>query len=244
MFERSLVVSQRSHASAQQRWTTVASITFQVGIAAVVIAMPLFHQVMPMPKIEAPKAFVQLKPPKIMPVRVEARAASRAPAPSVPTLPQMQSMQLVAPSTIPTLINMTPDDAPPRIFTGGSKGMGTGVPQGLAEVADAASRVAVATHSDKPQAVSSGVLAGMLLAPIRPVYPAIAKAARVQGTVVVEAIISKAGRIESLNVVSGPMMLREAALAAIREARYQPYQLNGQPTDVQTTITVNFRMDG
>ncbi len=243
MFERSLVVSQRSHASAQQRWTTVVSITVQVGIAAVVIALPLFHQVMPLPKIEAPKAFVQLKPPKIVPVRVEAWAASRAAAPSTPALPQMQIVQLAAPPTIPTLINMTPDDAPPRIFKGGGS-MGTGLPQGVVQVADAAPRVAVATHSDKPRAVSSGVLAGMLLAPIRPVYPTIAKAAHVQGTVVVEAIISKAGRIESLNVVSGPVMLRDAALMAIREARYQPYRLNGEPTDVETTITVNFRMDG
>jgi protein TonB len=244
MFERSLVVSQRSHASAQQRWTTVASVTFQVGIAAVVIALPLFHQVMPLPKIEARKAFIQLKPPKLVPVQVETRTASRAAVLSTPTPVQTQSVQLLAPPSIPTLINMTPDDAPPRIFTGGSKGLGTGVPHGLAEVADAAPKVAVAAHSDKPQAVSSGVLVGMLLAPIRPVYPAIAKATHVQGTVVVVAIISKTGRIESLNVVSGPAMLRDAALAAIRDARYQPYRLNGQPTDVQTTITVNFRIDG
>jgi protein TonB len=84
----------------------------------------------------------------------------------------------------------------------------------------------------------------MLLAPIRPVYPAIARAARVDGTVVVEAVISRAGRIESLRVVSGPEMLRGAAMDAIREARYRPYRLNGEPTEVETTITVNFRMGG
>jgi protein TonB len=84
----------------------------------------------------------------------------------------------------------------------------------------------------------------MLLAPIRPVYPAIARAARVEGTVVVEAVISRAGRIESLRVVSGPAMLQRAAMDAIREARYRPYRLNGEPTEVETTITVNFRMGG
>jgi protein TonB len=62
--------------------------------------------------------------------------------------------------------------------------------------------------------------------------------------VVVEAIISKAGVIESLHVVSGPEMLRGAAIEAIREARYQPYRLNGEPTEVQTTITVNFKIGG
>jgi periplasmic protein TonB len=85
---------------------------------------------------------------------------------------------------------------------------------------------------------------GMLIAPIRPVYPMIAKAAGVQGTVVVEAIISRTGTIESLHVVSGPPMLQSAALEAIREARYQPYRLNGEPTEVETRITVNFRMGG
>jgi protein TonB len=84
----------------------------------------------------------------------------------------------------------------------------------------------------------------MLMAPIRPVYPMIAKAAHVEGAVVVEAVISREGRIESLRVVSGPPMLQSAAMDAIREARYQPFRLNGEPTEVQTTITVNFRMGG
>jgi protein TonB len=84
----------------------------------------------------------------------------------------------------------------------------------------------------------------MLIAPIRPVYPAIAKAGGVQGTVVVEAVISRKGTVESLHVVSGPLMLQQAALEAIRDARYQPFRLNSEPTEVQTTITVNFRLGG
>jgi protein TonB len=64
----------------------------------------------------------------------------------------------------------------------------------------------------------------------------------VQGVVVMEATISKMGRIESLRVVSGPEMLRRAALDAVQAARYAPYQLNGEATEVQTTITVNFRL--
>jgi protein TonB len=100
----------------------------------------------------------------------------------------------------------------------------------------------VATKPDKPLRISNGVSAGLLLAPIHPVYPAIAKTARVEGTVVVEAIISKGGTIESLHAVSGPDLLRQAAIDAIRVARYQPFKLNGEPTEVQTTITVNFRM--
>jgi protein TonB len=87
-------------------------------------------------------------------------------------------------------------------------------------------------------------MAGRLLAPIQPRYPPIAIAGHVQGTVVVTATIDRTGRIVGLQVVSGPIMLRGAAVDAIKDARYQPYLLNGTPTEVETTIAVNFRMGG
>jgi protein TonB len=93
-----------------------------------------------------------------------------------------------------------------------------------------------------PLPVSSGVVAGLLIGEIRPVYPRIAVMARVEGVVVIEATISKMGTIESARVVSGPAMLAGAAIDAVRVARYRPYRLNGEATEVQTTITVNFRM--
>jgi protein TonB len=76
------------------------------------------------------------------------------------------------------------------------------------------------------------------------VYPPIAISTRTEGVVVVEAIISKSGHIESAHATSGPELLRNAALEAIRNARYSPYLLNGQPTEVETTITVNFKLAG
>ena len=79
-----------------------------------------------------------------------------------------------------------------------------------------------------------------MLAPIRPIYPAIAKAARIQGTVAIEAIISKQGVVKQAQVVSGQPMLARAALEAVGRARYQPYKLNGQPVEVDTTININF----
>jgi protein TonB len=95
-----------------------------------------------------------------------------------------------------------------------------------------------------PVHISRGVSAGLLLAPIRPVYPPIAISTRTEGVVIVEAIISKSGRIESAHATSGPELLRNAALEAIRNARYSPYLLNGSPTEVETTITVNFKLAG
>jgi protein TonB len=124
-------------------------------------------------------------------------------------------------------------------------GMPDGLPAGIGVGDEHGPIVSVRpVKESKPLTVSTGVLQGMLLAPIRPAYPMIAKAARVEGAVIVEAVISRTGTIESLNVVSGPEMLRQSAIDAIREARYQPYRLNGEPTEVQTRITVNFRMGG
>jgi protein TonB len=90
--------------------------------------------------------------------------------------------------------------------------------------------------------ISSGVSAGLLLTPLRPVYPEIAKIAHVSGTVVVTATIDKSGRIVGLQVLSGPVMLQKAAVDAVRDARYRPYLLNGQPVEVITTFSVNFVM--
>ena len=80
---------------------------------------------------------------------------------------------------------------------------------------------------------------------MQPLYPAIARAARVQGEVVMEAVIFQGvGRIESLHAISGPEMLRVAALTAVETARYRPYLLNGEPVGVKTTITVIFELGG
>jgi len=70
----------------------------------------------------------------------------------------------------------------------------------------------------------------------------IAQLSRAEGTVVVQAVISKSGRIESARVVSGLPVLQAAALQAVRAARYRPYLLNGLPIEVETTVSINFRL--
>ena len=84
---------------------------------------------------------------------------------------------------------------------------------------------------------------GSLLAKFVPAYPAIAKAAGVQGIVVLQATISQTGTIENLRVVSGPAMLQQAAMDAVKTWRYRPYLLNGEPVEVETTVNVVFAMD-
>jgi len=87
-------------------------------------------------------------------------------------------------------------------------------------------------------------MAGNLLQKTTPVYPPIAKAARVQGTVQLQATISKTGAIENLRVVSGPAMLQQAAMDAVRTWRYKPYLLSGEPVEVETTVNVIFTLGG
>jgi len=95
-----------------------------------------------------------------------------------------------------------------------------------------------------PTRVSSGVISGLAISQPKPVYPPIARAAHVSGAVVLHAQISKTGTIDKLEVVSGPEMLRTAATEAVRSWRYKPYLLNGDPTEVDTQITVNFNFGG
>jgi protein TonB len=95
-----------------------------------------------------------------------------------------------------------------------------------------------------PVHLSSGVVAGMIISRPEPVYPAIAKAAHVQGAVILHAIISKQGTIENLSVISGNGMLVNAARDAVSRWRYRPYLLNGEPTEVETSVTVNFSFSG
>ena len=75
-------------------------------------------------------------------------------------------------------------------------------------------------------------------------YPPIAKAARVSGTVVIQATISKTGTVENLRVISGPAMLQQSALDAVRSWRYRPYLLNNEPVEVETTVNVIFTLGG
>ena len=93
---------------------------------------------------------------------------------------------------------------------------------------------------DRPVRVSSGVIRGLLLNKVDPVYPQDAKDSGVSGSVVMAAVINDQGKISKLSVISGPEKLRDAALEAVNQWTYKPYLLNGKPVFVQTAITVNF----
>jgi protein TonB len=99
-----------------------------------------------------------------------------------------------------------------------------------------------AQQEERPVKISEGVLEAQLISRVEPQYPVIAVETRTEGTVRLHAIISRDGRITSLEVLSGHPFLVKAALDAVRQWRYRPTLLNGEPVEVDTSITVIFRL--
>ena len=241
MFETSLVESSGALKSRSSRYTWITA-AFNAAIVAVMILIPLLYpETLPRTALTgtltAPSMPNSAAPPKIAVTRVANTVAHLDP--------------FTIPPGIPHTIDTTHDDAP-------APSVGTGV-VGLTEtVGSVAFGPAGSIGRDAPLAVvkvtppkpvapmhiSSGVIAGNKLSGSSPVYPPIARAAHVSGAVVLHAIISKAGAIQSLSVVSGNEMLRANAVSAVQDWRYRPYLLNGEPTEVETMITVNFMIGG
>jgi len=92
-----------------------------------------------------------------------------------------------------------------------------------------------------PVRISGGVMAGLLLTKVQPVYPAEAKAAGRSGRVVLRALIGTDGKVKDLKVMSGDAELGQAALDAVKQWTYKPYVLNGELTEVDTTVVVDFQ---
>jgi protein TonB len=92
--------------------------------------------------------------------------------------------------------------------------------------------------------VGGNVQSAALVRQVQPIYPQIARTAHISGTVVLHAIIAKDGTIQELQYVSGPPLLMRAAMDAVREWRYKPTLLNGEPVEVDTTISVVFTLGG
>jgi TonB family protein len=101
-----------------------------------------------------------------------------------------------------------------------------------------------AGQSDRVIRISGGVMAGMLQNRVNPDYPPDARKKHLQGAVVLAVHISRDGNVMDVQPVSGPSALMQAAVDAVRQWTYRPYLLNGQPVEVNTTVTVNFNLSG
>ena len=220
-------------------WGFVLSGVVQALILGVLILIPLIYT-------EAlPKAMLSTlliappppppPPPPPQPVKVVVKPVARL----------IQSGKLMQPRAIPKEVAVFKEaELPPDVINnaGNTGGVFGGIPgQGMV--------AAVAPPPPKPtapQRVKQGgnVTAASILQQTRPLYPALARQARIQGNVVLHAIIDKDGKVAQLEVISGHPLLVQSALDAVKQWRYKPTLLNGDPVEVDTTITVTFTMGG
>jgi protein TonB len=236
MFEDSTFESTGRIRTRSQGWMAAAFV-FNGSILLALILIPLIYpEALPRQSLslllEAPRPPAAAQP-----------APQPKPAERFRGVPQMDGATLIAPRRIPiTIAQIRGPEAPAAI---------TGLPMG-ADDSNVAAREAF--QAQRPMSVapaapkgavhlSSGVVSGLLLTKTTPIYPPIAVAARVEGTVVLAAAISASGAIENLRVVSGHPMLQRAALDAVSNWHYRPFLLNGQPVEVETTINVIFTLN-
>jgi protein TonB len=159
--------------------------------------------------------------------------------------------QLRTPTKIPNKVQMIKEEeAPPDLGAGGVPGgVPGGIPGGstggvMGGILNSANTAIPKVATPQRVRVSTGVATGLLIKKVTPNYPQLAKQARIQGTVVLQAEISKDGTIQNLQLISGHPMLAPAAIEAVRQWRYKPYLLNGEPVAVETTVQVNFSLSG
>lgn len=153
------------------------------------------------------------------------------------------------PTRIPKGIPDASDDGPLVVgqsgaYVPGASGLGS--PDGVRDSLGVGLRpvMPVAPVAVAPPIRISHMSEGDLVRKILPAYPPLARSARIQGQVVLQAVISKQGVIENLTVLAGHPMLVPAAKEAVRQWRYRPYILNNEPVEVETQITVNFSLAG
>lgn len=234
MFEDSLVES-GGRLTARHPWTTAISFLCQsIVISALLLLSLLYTETLP-----AQHWIKVLQAPPPPPAGAPPRS---------PTTGQMRSgvtsHTLVVPLEVPIHVSTAPDEGPPQRVESGMAGV---IPQGVSE-AVIGSAIWRMTPVAPPPAratvqklrVSSGVAQGMLIHQVKPQYPATAKLSRIEGSVALQAVIGKDGSIQNLRVISGHPLLTAAALEAVKQWRYKPYYLNGEPVEVETQIIVNF----
>ena len=125
-----------------------------------------------------------------------------------------------------------------------SAGSGTGFGQSQQQASAPVEEPTPASQADTPVHLAQGVTSGMLIKRVNPEYPNKARNKRIQGTVVLHAAISKYGEIADLSVVSGDPLLAKSAMKAVRQWKYKPYLLEGEPVAVDTEIKVNYTLSG
>ncbi|MBZ5621524.1 MAG: energy transducer TonB [Acidobacteriia bacterium] len=252
MFEQTFVDGGKT----KKTWTVMAAFAGQIAFIGVLVVLPLiFFEGLPTATLQA---FLTAPPPPPPPPPPPAAAP---PVRVVKVIPrQFDAGKLMAPKVIPKdVATIKEEELPPP--TSGVSGVVGGVPGGVAggsmggvlggiigSVPSAAPPPPPPPKKEEKAAAPTRIKIGgavqqaKLVRQPHPVYPPLAKQARISGVVKLSAIISKDGTIQHLEVISGHPLLVPAALEAVKQWVYQPTLLNGEPVEVVTQIDVNFTL--
>lgn len=239
MFEDSLIESSGRIKTKRGLTTTIATVGLFVVLGIFCLIPLLYPEVLP--KTIIATFLVAPPPPPPPPPPVQTIKVTKIET-------ELENGALRTPTKIPEKIKIVKEEeAPPQATAGIPGGVTGGVPGGamggvIGSLIGGTGSVPKVTLNRVR--VSGGVIEGNLVHKVVPPYPPLAKTARIQGTVVLHAIISKQGNVENLTVQSGHPMLVQSAMDAVRQWKYKPYILNGEPVEVETTVTVNFNLTG
>lgn len=235
------------HASWDERsrrgLTTLTSFGVEAVIVSVLLIVPLLRP-MGIPLFRHLSTPVSLYAPAPAPTEVLSRSGTG------PVMNRAASeIMLRAPAQIPRQIVTGIDAAPPQLVQFGGYIPGTTGTAGRDGVLSSFGTRLAPIIPRGPASIEhtvrlSHMSEGDLVHKVLPTYPALARSARIQGAVILQAMIGKSGAIENLRLLSGHPILAPAAIEAVRQWRYRPYILNGEPVEVETQITVNFSLAG
>ena len=224
-------------------WATLASLSVQALAVSTLFLLPMIY--------------VEGLPPRLTTSVVLPTPPPGPPAPprqvhhSTPAASNLSSGgEVIAPSVVPKGVTPIHEQIapPPTDLNGLWVPGGTGDPRAQNTVLNSLGNGPNVLPPPLPvlahQRPISHMMEGNLIYRLQPEYPALARQARVQGTVVLRAVISREGAIENLQVLSGHPLLVKSAMEAVRQWRYRPYVLNGEAVEVETQVTVNFVLSG
>jgi TonB family protein len=235
---------------AGRKWRVVAA--FACLLLAAIAAIPLSHwamKTMAQGTVAAqpilPETPLKSSKPKHAQVHDELIATAETVKPT-PVQSEMMHDQLTAPTRIPHNLQKqldadAPSTPPAASFSTAALG-GSASGGGMSNLFAEKAPQVVASSPSHPLAISPGVAMGLLIKKTLPLYPQVARQARISGTVRMKATISKTGTIDKLELVSGPETLRNAALDAVRTWRYKPYIVDNEPQEIETTISLTFSL--
>jgi periplasmic protein TonB len=222
--------------------TTFVSFAAQAIAAGVLLLLPLFYT-QALPQFQLTARLVAPTPPPAPPPTGPMRNARVNPS------NLSSDGHVIAPRFVPREIATLDEPSPPATIDLGGPGVfsGTGTDRnGVLHSIESGLGTFVPpppVSSTHPPRVSR-MMEGNLVYRVQPQYPPLARQARIQGIVVLRAMISREGRIENVQVISGPPLLVKSATDAVLQWRYRPYYLNNEPVEVETQVTVNFTLSG